>query len=294
MDQTSDGRLPQFVVVGAAKAVSTTLHHYLCKHPNIFMCTPKEPHFFSHPDVYSQGLPWYKNLFAGAKRDQICGEASTTYTRWPQFGDVASRLAQVVPKVKLIYILRNPVYRAYSHYGHDMRPGVTMSFEEALQRYPVYVNVSLYMSQIHRYLRFFKRDAFHFLLLEDLQEAPVQVLQGVQSFLGLDIQNLVGKDAELRANVGGAGHYLWFEMMSVIEAHPILLNVKRLIPESIRKLMFSGLKRSPIGQRVMDSYQLPPMKKETRQRLLDVFQKPNEELASFLSRDLSIWFLGEL
>ncbi len=159
---------------------------------------------------------------------------------------------------------------------------------------PVYVNVSLYMSQIHRYLRFFKRDAFHFLLLEDLQEAPVQVLQGVQSFLGLDIQNLVGKDAELRANVGGAGHYLWFEMMSVIEAHPILLNVKRLIPESIRKLMFSGLKRSPIGQRVMDSYQLPPMKKETRQRLLDVFQKPNEELASFLSRDLSIWFLGEL
>ena len=133
------------------------------------MCTPKEPHFFSHPDVYSRGLSWYKNLFADAKSDQICGEASTTYSRWPQFADVAYRLAQVVPKAKLIYIIRNPVDRSYSHYGHHMRAGVTMTFEEALKRDKVYVNVSLYMMQIQQWLRFFKQEDFYFLLLDDLR-----------------------------------------------------------------------------------------------------------------------------
>lgn len=288
MIKTSPGRLPQFIIIGSPKAGSTTLHNYLSRHKNIFMCTPKEPNYFSHQDVYSRGLEWYKKLFAEAKSDQICGEASTTYSRYPQFRDVANRIAIVAPEAKIIYIMRNPIERAYSHYGHHMRSGVIMTFEEALERDPVYVNVSLYMMQIKQYLRFFKTEAFKFLLIDDLIEFPNETLHEVQNFLGLNVQNLL-HDGKIHANRGGPEFFLWFEMMRAISAHPLLLKVKDSIPPIVRKMLFSVLKRSPVGQRRINSHQLPPMKKDTRHRLLDMFLKPNEELAAFLGRDLSMW-----
>jgi Sulfotransferase domain len=288
MIKSSHGRLPQFIIIGSPKAGSTTLYNYFSRHKKIFMCTPKEPNYFSHQNVYSRGLEWYKKLFTEAKSDHICGEASTTYSRWPEFGDVPDRIARVVPEAKMIYIMRNPIDRAYSHYGHHMRRGVTMTFEEALERNPVYVNVSLYMMQIKQYLRFFKPEAFKFLLLDDLIEFPNESLQEVQNFLGLIVQNLL-HDGKVHANRGGSEHFLWFEIMRAISAHPPLLKVKDSIPTIVRKVMFSVLKRSPIGRGIMNSYQLPLMKNETRHRLLDMFLKPNEELAAFLGIDLSMW-----
>src|SRR5690242_14831106 len=86
---TPVGRLPDFVVIGGMKCGSTTLFEYLCRHPDVFMCTPKEPGYFSREKVMARGEAWYRSLFADAKPTQLCGEASTCYTRWPHFGDVA-------------------------------------------------------------------------------------------------------------------------------------------------------------------------------------------------------------
>lgn len=287
-NRISNSRLPEFIIIGAPKAGSTTLYKYLCRHPDIYMCTPKEPHFFSHPDVWERGLQWYQMLFADASTNQLCGEASTTYARWPQFGDVASKIAQIVPKAKLIYIMRHPIDRAYSHYGHHMRSGVTMTFEEALEKESAYVNISLYMNQIKQYLNYFKKSSIHFVIFEELKASPEQTLNDLQKFLGLEIHNLVEKGM-ITANKGGAEHYLWFEMIRVIETRQLLVKVKKIIPSDVRKKLFTLFKLSPIGRRMQNSYYLPPMKPETRDRLLNLFHKPNEELAYFLERNLSLW-----
>jgi hypothetical protein len=127
------GRFPDFLIIGSAKSGTTTLYECLQRHPNIFLPALKEPQFFSKNSVFEQGAAWYKALFAQAEDSQICGEASTTYTRWPHTPDVPRRIMNLLPNPKFIYLMRNPVERAYSHYCHHMRFEVTMTFEEALQ-----------------------------------------------------------------------------------------------------------------------------------------------------------------
>ena len=112
---------PDFIIIGAAKSGTTTLYQYLCRHPQIYMSTPKEPDFFSLDMNYHKGIEWYESLFDGAKPEQICGEASTTYSRWHQHPKAAERISQYLPKVKLIYIMRHPVDRAYSFYAYRFK-----------------------------------------------------------------------------------------------------------------------------------------------------------------------------
>ena len=114
------GRLPDFMLIGAMKSGTTTLHAYLSRHPGLFLCTPKEPGFFSRDERYARGLDWYRELFTDAQPEQLCGEASTCYSRWPHFENAAPRIAADVPGAKLLYITRDPVERAYSHYRHLM------------------------------------------------------------------------------------------------------------------------------------------------------------------------------
>ena len=84
---------PDFVVIGAARCATTSLCRILRDHPAVFMSHPKEPHFFSRPDVFARGLEWYEALFDGACGMSVVGEGSTTYTKNSQFPNAAERLA---------------------------------------------------------------------------------------------------------------------------------------------------------------------------------------------------------
>ena len=120
----------------------------------------KEIEYFCNDKNYSNGLDWYKEHFITESNTEVCGDMSTTYSRWPHTPDVPERVFKLVPEVKFIYILRHPIERTYSHYLHHMREGVTMSFEQALQKNNIYVDCSKYMMQINHYLRFFPKENF--------------------------------------------------------------------------------------------------------------------------------------
>lgn len=280
--------LPGFLIIGAAKCGTTTLYQYLARHPSIFMPEAKEPQFFSDGAVYHRGEAWYRSLFSAARDDQICGEASTTYTRWPHTDDAAPRIARLLPDVRLIYLMRHPVERAYSHYAHHMRFGVTMTFEEALEDSSVYVDCSMYMRQIERYLRYFPRDRILPILLSDLKTSSGGVLADVQGFLGIPPLDLVD-DEEIFANVTGPDHFIRKRTTLRLRRIPGGSTVAELVPAAWRKQLFGVIKRSPVGRRIARQYRLPPMLPDTRRRLLVLFRKPNAELVDFLGRDLSEW-----
>ncbi|MBC7173545.1 MAG: sulfotransferase domain-containing protein, partial [Polyangiaceae bacterium] len=101
--RSSPGRLPDFLIIGAAKSGTTTLFRYLINHSRVFDLAEKEPCFFDAEVNWGRGLDWYRNLFVGARDDQLCGEASTNYTRYPQVPGVPERIKRVVPDAKLIY-----------------------------------------------------------------------------------------------------------------------------------------------------------------------------------------------
>ena len=129
---------PDFLLIGANKAGTTSLIDYLRLHPRIFISRIKEPCFFSDPAQRARGEGWYESLFAGARPDQLRGEGSTTYSRWPYLEepwtlDPREEILARRPDVRLVYLVRHPVDRAFSHYYNNLRLGrENLSFEDAI------------------------------------------------------------------------------------------------------------------------------------------------------------------
>lgn len=288
------GRWPDFIIIGAMKSGTTTLYERLSGHPRIMMCEPKEPMFFSRESVRARGEGWYRGLFADAGPEQVCGEASTCYSRWPHFGEVAGRIAAVMPDVKLIYIMRHPVDRAYSHYGWEMRHRVTMTFEEAMECDPAIIDASLYMRQIEQYLKHFRREQLLLLTLDDLRNEPDRVLAECQRFLGLPVMTLPGSEAANRAGDVTARKRL-MTALKTVRRWPVMRQVMDLLPGHWRSALYERLleagQQSFIGRAIARRHKrkLSPLSPQTRERLLKRFEEPTRELEHFLGRELPEW-----
>ena len=292
-------KLPTFIIIGAAKSGTTTLYEYLRRHPQVYMSTPKEPDFFAIDRVYDRGLNWYCSLFRDAQSDQVCGEASTTYTRLPIFPHAAQRIAEVLPSVKLIYILRDPIERAYSHHVHEIKckqqqPRTT--FEEGIKQRSHLVVSSDYMKHIQLYLQFFPRESLLCLLMEDLIEQPDKILKEVCDFINIDSKIDLIQDNLIAANPSMSNDevfegVLQRRMIAHMKKIPGLSTAATFFPAKVGYLAYQVLKVLPYyGQRFRKEYYLPPpMLSETRQMLQERFRESNQKLAKFLNRDLSHW-----
>jgi len=179
--------LPNFIVVGAQKAGTTSLYHYLRGHPQVFMPATKELNFFVENFAWRRGLEWYTSHFRDAGDAVAIGEASPTYSMYPLLPGVAERMAATIPDVRLVYVLREPVARMRSGYidalavGSEARP-----IEEALLLDSRYLIPSSYALQIEHLLEHFERSQLLVVLAEDLKDRRAETLARVFEFLGVD------------------------------------------------------------------------------------------------------------
>ena len=211
--KSETGALPDFVVIGAQKGGTTFLYHLLVQHPYVEPAASKEVHFFDN--LFDLGVDWYRRCFPTPRwkdgRRTITGEATPYYLFHPH---AAKRMAQVIPRARLIVLLRNPVDRAYSHYQMAVRNALRRGenprkFEEALEveeaklrgewnkmleheRYDSfehqrfsYLSRGVYVDQLLRWSEFFPREQMLVLKSEDLFEHPANTLKLVEDFLGL-------------------------------------------------------------------------------------------------------------
>lgn len=287
--QYSRSYLPDFIIIGAAKSGTSSLFHYLDNHDHIFIPEVKEIEYFCKDANYTKGLDWYKAHFHPAGENQVCGDASTTYSRWPHTADVPKRIHELIPGVKLIYILRHPVERTYSHYLHHMRQGITMSFEQALRKDAIYVDCSRYMMQIDRYLRFFSKEQLLVVFLHDLKSNPDGTLARIQDFIGVQQIDLV-KDGEIVANKSSTDFFIRAKTTKRILELPGGMLLKKLLPSDVKDKAFSLIKRSKIGASLQESYKPQKMLPETRVALLERFREDTERLEKFLGIDLKEWY----
>jgi hypothetical protein len=177
--------LPTFVVIGAMKTGTSSLASYLREHPEVFMTTPKEPGYFSLR--WDKGPDWYEGLFAGAGDAVARGEASTNYTKAPSLPHVPERMVGVLPDVKLIYMVRNPVNRIRSHYIHNVaNKGERRRIEVAVRDNPDYLDFSRYAYQIGLFLEHYPRSSLLVLSSERLRRERQAVLKDVYQFIGVD------------------------------------------------------------------------------------------------------------
>lgn len=184
-----------FIVIGAQKAGTTSLFHYLRAHPQIHIPFVKEVCFFSRERGFNKGKSWYLNQFADATPKQIVGEASPQYMMNPA---VPARIHALFPDIKLIAVLRNPIDRAYSSYRMTVRLGAEKhSAQEALQRLPPpnldqpltpldYIGMGLYGKILEGYLKYFPLEQIRLVFTEELAVRPEKVLHDLYGFIGVD------------------------------------------------------------------------------------------------------------
>lgn len=185
--------LPNFIVVGAMKAGTSAFLTDLNEHPEVCVAD-KELHFFNRDERYSGGLEFYRQFFKKCNTPAV-GEKTPTYSYHPL---VAERMHLLLPKVKLIWILREPVSRAYSHYNFFVGMGKErLSFEKAIDRELSgntrdftmrYLDRSIYVSQIKHYLEYFDQSQMLILLYEDYYRDRINVLTKTAQFLGINLK----------------------------------------------------------------------------------------------------------
>jgi hypothetical protein len=201
------GALPNALILGAAKAGTTSLFEYLSQHPSVCPCRHKETHYFEERSHL--GDRWYRANFARKRGQTVTIEASPSYLPNPS---IPAKVARTLVAPRLIVLLREPVDRAYSHYHHSRALGrePLATFEEALEREEErvaedrmrlergdletsaawrrfsYRGWSTYGPQLERWLAAFPRNRFLFIRSEDLYADPRSVLARVEAFLGLE------------------------------------------------------------------------------------------------------------
>jgi hypothetical protein len=200
--------LPDFVIIGAAKAGTTSLYAWLCGHPCVSRPRAKEIHYFSF--LYYRGEDWYRQFFPTERarrefaaehgRPFLTGEASPSY-----MNDALApeRMHRLLPDVKLLVLLREPVDRAYSQFQMRRRQGQEPfeSFEDALgQEDPArfgsqgrtvdditrtYLARGRYAEHLERWFAVYPREQFHIRALEEIAPDPAAALAEAHDFLGL-------------------------------------------------------------------------------------------------------------
>jgi hypothetical protein len=289
-----DGRPPTFVIPGASKSGTSSLHHYLSAHPDIYMPPEKELHFFSRDANYERGLDAYEAHFTGWDGQQAVGEASPTYfyhgtvweersgdVRWVPEDDSAVRLSEAYPDLDVVITLRNPATRAYSQYWKNLRQGHerTLQFEAAIREElrgdrdhrespNCWVAANRYPVHLEHWIECFGRDQVKFLVFEEWIDRTEETLREVCEFLGVEpisewphasrVKNPAKSPRSLRLN------RFYHEYLSGTGVGELLF--------------YLNLRRG-----------YPAMDDETKTFMLDVFEEDIRETEALIDADLDVW-----
>jgi len=272
----SPGVLPNFLIPGAAKAGTSTLFYYLKQHPDVFM-RYKEPRFFS--DNWELGPEFYSRCFKGYQGQKMIGEATPRYMRHPES---AARIKSLIPNVKLIFTLRDPVKRAVSHYWMRMNKRLeSRSFDEVIRggRTEFPIDYGLYYTHLRRFLDLFPREQIYINLMEEMKVDFKSSLVGIFNFLNLEACDIKDEGAKNVATM-----FRNRSLDSLIRKVRAAKRLKRMIPSSIRS---RGARIWKLN--VMESFKAPDLTNDQRRYLEEIFLPEIEGLEKMMGMDLSLW-----
>ena len=296
--------LPNFFLIGAAKAGTTTLHDVLRQHPQIFCSQVKETGFFITEDRWSKGLEWYQQThFSRAAGFPARGESTAVYLLFSEV--VAQRLQDIYEKhpLKFLAILRDPVKRAYSHYWQRIHTGVeNLPFEEALEReeqrlrenrewllrtgraHYGYYRGGCYATLLEPYLALYPRECFHFILLEDMQERFQPTMAEIARFLSVEVDfsfHPAQNNSASQPRSDALRRYLHHPHGMV---HQIVRFFSHRMPYNLRDKLKKGVTTMNLRQSAYPPLD-PVVEASLRLRYADEIRR----LEGILGRDLSAW-----
>ncbi len=302
-DSSQSSLLPNFFIVGAAKAGTTALHQYLNQHPQIYMTPGKETNFFAYEgqvlnfqgpgdeavgDFSITDMEEYHRQFAGVTTETAIGEACPLYLYDTHS---AANIAHHCPSAKIIVILRAPVDRAYANYLHLVRDGreTVLDFAQALGQEEArkegnwewfwqYQKAGYYAEQLQRYYDHFPAEQIRVYLYEDLRQDAQGLLKDIYDFLGVDTEFMA--DMGERPNKSGMPKNPWLHGL-LTRPNPLKTLLKPLFPKALRQ---------SIQHRNLTTPRLDPTLK---QQLQSQYGEDILACQRLLQRDLSPWLEGK-
>jgi len=288
---------PNFICVGAQKAGTTTLHDILKEHPLLCMAHEKETKFFFDDNNYKKGKDYYiKSYFKPLNNNQILGEVDPEYL---YFKKVPKRIFETLgSEVKIIFLLRNPAYRAYSHYnmssvrGHDIMPfqeAIRVEKERIIQNeffknHLSYIDRGYYSMQIKEYLKYFKKENMHFMIFEeDIIKNQELSMTRLFHFLGVHEINLN------ESKMSNESFNYRFNFLRDLKYRP------NKIMRLIARIIFPTRKmRNKLKQYIEKVNQFPERKEKLSPELArkinsKYFLNDIRELEKIIERNLDIW-----
>ena len=226
---------PDFVIIGAMKCATSTLHDQLARAPGVSMSEPKEPNFFSDEPIWSKGLGYYDSLFAEMPKDDIKGESSTHYTKLPTYPRCADRLHEHLPDAKLIYVMRDPIDRIVSQYIHEWSQHAIAQdcpIDDAIRKHEELVDYSRYAMQLWPYIERYGKDRILPVFFERLMDNPQAEFERVGRFLGLE-SGIRWHEHDAK-NVSAQRQRMNPLLTSVLRIRAIQTVRRAVLPESMR------------------------------------------------------------
>lgn len=301
-------KIPNFLIVGAAKSGSTSLYQYLSQHQEVFMPVNKEPNYFvaEYQQKMTKDCPSYNidmqrmvfdenayyNLFKDAKSNhKAIGEASVTYLFKPEFA--VPKIKKELGDPKIIIILRNPIKRAFSHYSYACELGLeNLSFGQAIDAENfrlennwsstfAYLNQGLFYSQVKAYKNAFTN--VHILILDDFIKDKQFELQKIYNFLGIDSK--FKNSFEEKFNVSGIAKN---KLLHKFLVHDDL--VKNKI-KPIASLFVSDVKLRKFARklRTMNQGDKLLISEYDNQKLKEIYKDDINALSKLLNLDITKW-----
>lgn len=277
-------RLPDFLIIGAMKCATSSLHDQLAQQPGVFMSTPKEPYFFSNDEVYAQGLDWYTSLFANAPADALCGESSTHYTKLPTYPHTIERIAQHVPDARFVYVIRHPIDRLISHYMHDWSENkINRPIDEVALTYEGLIDYGRYAMQLKPFVNQFGFDRVLLVSHEGICHDPQRELERVCTFIGYN--GTPEWRTDMHASNVSNERLRKSKVRDAIVWNPVVTAIRRaLIPQSMRDRVKS----------LWQMKQRPRLSDEVRGRLESMFDEDLAQLSEWIGRNITCANFNEM
>ncbi|MBV0923118.1 sulfotransferase domain-containing protein [Halomicroarcula limicola] len=286
----TDEWVPDFVIVGPQKCATTWMYEGLAEHPEVYVPDTDSVHYFDMG--YHRGTEWYRQHFpADPDEYAVIGEETPSYIR----SEVTpERIAELNPDAKLLFSLRNPVDRAFSHYWHEKSKGkISFEFEELFENYDLYENwirPGMYVDHIERFEEHFDSDQLKLLYFDDLVADDESFIESVYDFVGADP---TFRPSILDERVNDARRS--FGINAVDKAYYRAVNfVYRNFGESIKRpirplheFVQSGDLSNPFQS---ESEYEKGMNPETRRRLEEIYLPKTKDLDERVDKTFEHWF----
>jgi len=295
--------LPNFLIIGAAKAGTTSLYNYLEQHPDVFMSPDKEPRFFAFEGdtsgqyTYTE-LSKYETLFKDVKSEKAIGEASTYYL----FSDTApASIKKHIPDVKLIAILRNPIDRAYSQYVYWKREGKEKenTFEDVVKKEKdliasgskgEYLSRGMYSNQLENYFKLFEKDQIKTFKFETLCKKPKDMAREVFEFLNIDDSFEVDFSKTFNVSTAPQSGVKQFIYSFVVGQNRINTLLNKMLPDFVYWKIVVPFARKFAGMlRSKKKDTIEPLDSVTRKDLIEFYKEDILRTQEMLGYDLSSW-----